>query len=409
MQDHFVFVEGNVTGNGPLAAEAAVRLGFAPVMVTRDESEYPWLASLGVRAVRADTADPAAVVSALRRHEFPIAGITSTAEFFIPVAAQVAREFRLPGPDPAAVHRCRDKAQQRQAFATHKLRVPKFIRVETPDEAERAAALLGLPVVVKPVDGAGSINVALCVTLGDVRRQAEATLGQTRNIRGLPTARCLLVEEYLIGPEISVETLHGQVVAIVNKRLGELPRFVEIGHDVPAELSESDASAVAETVRRGLAALGLTWGVAHTELRLTAAGPVIVEVNPRMAGDHIPELVLLATGIDLPMESVLASAGDHRSPEPTRHRAASIRFAVIPDDGVLESVEGLESAQGIDGVEVAKVTAAAGRLMTVRGDFRDRVGYVIAQAENPERAIRAAERAAGGFRPRLVAVTPSSA
>ena len=57
-------------------------------------------------------------------------------------------------------------------------------------------------------------------------------------------------------------------------------------------------------------ALGLGFGPAHTEIRLGPQGPVVIEVNPRLAGGQIPTLVRLATGIDLVGATVDAVIGE---------------------------------------------------------------------------------------------------
>ena len=68
-----------------------------------------------------------------------------------------------------------------------------------------------------------------------------------------------------------------------------------------AALDAATVTAVCDTGLAALAAVGFDRGVAHTELRLTAAGPRVVEINPRPAGNQITELVRRATGVDLPM------------------------------------------------------------------------------------------------------------
>ncbi|GAA3348503.1 hypothetical protein GCM10020358_67200 [Amorphoplanes nipponensis] len=155
-----------------------------------------------------------------------------------------------------------------------------------------AAADLGPPVVVKPVTGSGSAGVRLCADAGEVAEWAARLLGGD----GGPTGP-ILVETAVRGPEFSVETFDGVVRAVVGKRLGPEPWFVEIGHDVPAPVPAAVRAELGETTRRALAALGLGWGAAHTELRLSAAGPVVIEVNPRLAGGMIPAAVRAATGL----------------------------------------------------------------------------------------------------------------
>ncbi|UXX92169.1 ATP-grasp domain-containing protein [Streptomyces sp. AD2-2] len=46
--------------------------------------------------------------------------------------------------------------------------------------------------------------------------------------------------------------------------------------------------AVTETAEAAVRALGIVLGPAHVELRLGPEGPVLIEVNPRLAGGWIP-------------------------------------------------------------------------------------------------------------------------
>src|SRR5204863_1276408 len=134
----------------------------------------------------------------------------------------------------------------------------------------------------------------------------------------------VLVEEYVPTPEFSVETFGRKVVGTTAKHLGPPPWFVECGHDFPADLGE--VATVEALALAAIEALGLGFGPAHTEVRLGPRGPVVIEVNARLAGGRIPTLVRLATGIDLVGATVDAVIGDAESlPEPGPGHA-SIRF-----------------------------------------------------------------------------------
>jgi biotin carboxylase len=179
---------------------------------------------------------------------------------------------------------------------------------------------------------------------------------------------------------------------VVRKHLGPEPRFVETGHDFPAPLDPATAAALGEAAVAALRALGLGWGAAHVELRLTAAGPRVVEVNPRLAGGMIPRMVEEATGIDLIELLVARVAGGRPVPAPRRAGAASIRFLVAGAAGRLVDVDGVEAARRVPGVVEVGVTARPGQEVLVRGSFQDRLGYVL--AADPGGAGDAAARAA---------------
>ena len=386
-------VESNTTGTGRAFAVAARARGLRPVLLSRRPERYPWVAEDDVDVARADTTDPASVAkvaqgSAGSGH---LAGFVTSSEYFVAVTARAATRLGLPGADPGAVERCRDKRRQRAALAGSGVAVPAHSPAATPEEAAAAASAIGFPVVVKPADGTGSRGVRLCCDPTEVRRQTARLLAQRHDERGQPTIPAVLVEEYVPGPEFSVETFGTTVVGVTAKYLGHLPTFVECGHDFPANLVADDQlGAVAVAAVR---ALGLGFGPAHTELRIGPRGPVVIEVNPRLAGGRIPTLVRLATGIDLVGATVDAATGADRTLPPSGPGHASIRFLVPPRAGRVRRTGGVAAAAAVPGIVDVAIDARPGQRVGGTGSFRDRVGHVIAAAPTAQMARTAAEAA----------------
>lgn len=376
-------VESNTTGTGRTFAVAARSRGLRPVLLGRRPERYPWVAEDGVEAARADTTDPESVVAVARAVAGPagVAGVVTSSEYFVAVAARAARRLRLPGADPAAVDRCRDKRRQRAALAGAGIPVPAWAAAGTPQEALAAAAAIGYPVVVKPADGTGSRGVRLCGDAAEVGAHSTALLGGGRDERDQPSLPAVLVEEYVPGPEFSVETFGTEVVGVTAKHLGPLPSFVETGHDVPTPFLDPDAAAALKAAgQRALAALGLGFGPAHTEVRLGSRGPVVVEVNARLAGGRIPTLVRLATGVDLIGATVEAvtgfDGGGGPLPEPGPGHA-SIRFLVAAAAGRVRRTGGVAAAAAVPGVVDVAFSVRPGQHVGGTGSFLDRVGHVV--------------------------------
>ncbi|HWB34947.1 MAG TPA: ATP-grasp domain-containing protein, partial [Rugosimonospora sp.] len=212
MTDVLAMVESNTTGTGRLFAVAARQRGLRPVLVSGRPERYPWVAEDRVDVVVCDSGDPAAVAAAIGA--LPVRGIVTSSEYFVAVAAGAAARLGLPGADPGAMQRCRDKRLQRAALAGSGMAVPAFAAAASPEEAAGTAAAIGLPVVVKPADGTGSRGVRLCRSLREVRHHALQLLAAGGDERGGPTLPAVLVEEYVAGPEVSVETFGRVVVGI---------------------------------------------------------------------------------------------------------------------------------------------------------------------------------------------------
>jgi biotin carboxylase len=255
--------------------------------------------------------------------------------------------------------------------------------VESARSLQEFAREFGTPVVVKPSDGAGSAGVRVLRDMAEVAAWTPSRNGAT-----------LLAEQYVHGTEYSVEafSVDGQhlIAAVTEKVLARCAGengLVEVGHNLPARLDRATDAALRAFVRDFLDRLGLREGLSHTEVILSPQGPVIVETHTRNGGDHIADLVLLSTGLDL-RDLALRSRcgllhGAPASPEPTG--GAAIRY-FTPAPGVVEAIGGLDAARYLPGVVDLDVGVGIGeRVRPLRSSF-DRVGYVIAVGADTDQA-----------------------
>lgn len=383
----FVFIESNTTGSGMLALRRARSLGFEPVLVTSDPGRYHGLESVAPRIVDCDTNDLSALRATLNA-EFDrgaIAGVSTTSEFYLDAAASLSADLGLPGDNPGAVATCRDKAALREALRKAGVLQPDYEVITDPGQVDAAFTRLGPPCVVKPVNDSGSTDVLRCETVEDARRQAARILARTTNGRGQSAARKVLVEELLDHPEYSLEMFGADgvhsLVAAVEKTCGEPPHFVERRHILPAPLPEPVIAGMAAMVRRALVAAGVSHGATHTEVKLTPDGPAIIEINPRLAGGMIPELIRLATGVDL-IECQLKSAAGAEYALPDRmDGCAGIEFLLQSGHGVVEEIRGLDEARSVPGVVDVRITADRGTRVGPAVDAYGRVGWVMARGD----------------------------
>lgn len=354
-----------------------------------DPAEPDWQCPYIQGSTVVDVLDRAALLAAAREltrsRGIPVRGVLSWDEALIVEAAHLAHALDLPGPGPAAIEGCRDKPHSRALLTEAGLRQPGFEFVEDEAAAVKAAERLGLPVVVKPRAGGASIGVMIAETAAAVREAYHLADDVSQN----GTAAYIggaLVESYLAGPEISVD---GAVVAgrytplfLARKTVGMRPYFEELGHLVDAAdplLADADLLA---TLQAAHTAIGFGYGVTHTELKLTADGPVIVEINGRLGGDLIPLLGKLATGIEPGAVAVRVALG--REPEVERSgeaKCVGIRFGYPRQDCVVQTVTVPEPGAGL--VRAAALVDTGTRLELPPSGFISRHAYVICEAGDP--------------------------
>ncbi|HEX4788906.1 MAG TPA: ATP-grasp domain-containing protein [Actinospica sp.] len=315
-----------------------------------------------------DTRDAAAVIEAARvlHAREPLAGVVCCDETRLVSAARVAEALGLPGSPPEAVAACRDKYRTRAALAARGVSRVRCLSVRSADEARRAAAEIGYPVVVKPRDQCNSHGVTRVDDPAAIAeayaRAAHAPWAEMAHEQ--PDA--VLVEEYLDGPEISVDAVayqgRARVAVVARKETGFAPSFEETGHLVDAADPLLEDERLAEVVEGALGAVGYHTGAAHIELRITDYGYKIVEINARIGGGLIPLLGRLATGVDVHRAVVDVACGRPPVLERTRSGAAAIRFAYPEHDLVVREVRidrGLLPA----GIERAQALAEPGQSM----------------------------------------------
>ncbi|WP_435127244.1 ATP-grasp domain-containing protein [Actinacidiphila sp. bgisy144] len=356
-----------------------------------DTKPPSWQQHLVVDHEVADTHDPAAVVAAglalAQRHA--IAGVVTWDEYCLVPTAQLVARLGLPGNSVESMNAGRNKSASRAKFAEHHVPSATSTRVDTLEEATTAASRTGFPVVLKPASHAASIGVIRVDTPEELPAAwefAAAGAGEQG-----PEGQGVLVEEYLVGPEISVEcvTIGGTTtaVAVTRKEVGFAPYFEETGHTVTA--GDPLLPHVAPTAAQAVRALGITDGVQHVEMRLTAAGPRIIEVNSRIGGDLIGELVSLATGLDLPRIAADIACGNDPSLTPSAHQTAAIKILYPPADGILTARRlAAEPGRQFPWLhQVAWLHDVGDRVaLPPKGNANGRIGFLIVTADSPATA-----------------------
>ena len=387
------FVESNTSGTGILFFRSAFALGLQPILLSQDPGRYDMRPAPETRVIQCNTSSIDELVEVCRSlgKSAALSGIWSSSEYFIATSARLANLLGLPGPNHAAVARARNKALQRDLTQRLYDTAPRSILAATPDEIHTAARSVGLPVILKPISGSGSIGVRLCASTSAIDDYiAQIVDGETK----LHKTPGIVVEEYLSGTEYSVELFDGRSIGVTRKHLGTLPSFVEIGHDFPLPRHDSIEPTLRQFAERVASVLDLTWGPAHIELRLRDGCPVLIEANPRLAGGHIPTLIHSSLGPDLIEATILRAAGQQISLSAASRRSASIRFLLRgnstspPDDDALSRARLLPHI--IDAQLYPNFSPTSDGL---HGDFRDRIGHVMATGRTLEDSAQAADRA----------------
>lgn len=361
---HVLLVESWVGAMSTLLPRAIREAGHRFTFLTRNlhhylragEGGHPLLTADNV--ITAETNDLDTLLPQVRRlHDvLQFDGVLTSCDYYLGTAARLAAHLGLPGARPEAVECAYRKDLTRQRMQAAGLPGPTFAITEDWPGTRAAGRRLGFPLVIKPVDLCAGMFVRLVTDEAQLREAFDALDGFPVNARGQQRSSLVLLEEVLVGPEVSVETVTvdgtTRVLGVTDKSLAGEPWFVETGHMFPAALDAATVTAVCDMAVAALAAVGLERGVAHTELRLTVAGPRVVEINPRPAGNQITELVRRVTGVDLPMVYTQLALGERPdiTVADTGVRSAAISFMLPPRAGTVAEIDGVAAVAAAPGV-----------------------------------------------------------
>lgn len=283
-----------------------------------------------------------------------------------------------------------DKYEMIKAFKEHGVPSPWFFVVDSLPELQSHRDEITYPCILKPVDNAGSRGVVKADNYEELALYYGYSLANSRQGK-------VIVEEYLDGPEVSVEVMvvNGKVniLQITDKITTGTPYFVEMGHTQPSQLS----AGIQEDIRRltcaACDAVGIDKGPAHVEMRVTSRGPVMIELGARMGGDNITtHLVPLSTGIDMVGCTIAMAMGERPDIRLTLDCGSAIRYFDVPS-GTIKSIENVEVAKDIPGVKQITFTKSIGEQSTPVQCSNDRIGYVIAQGLSAREAVESCNKA----------------
>lgn len=285
-----------------------------------------------------------------------------------------------------------DKGEMIKAFENAGVEHPWYYIIE--DAAKPLPEGATYPCITKPTDNAGSRGVMLVGS----REELEAALAYSAE-NGRSGA--VIMEEYMVGSEVSVEIIVWQgvphVLQITDKLTTGAPHFVEMGHSQPSRLKAEDQDKIRDLACRAVKAVGIDNGPAHVEIMLTEEGPKMVELGARMGGDCITtHLVPLSTGIDMIKATIDICLGLTPDIAPKFQKGSAIRFFDVPC-GTITAIAGVEEAKKVPGVQQISFTKQVGDTAGEIGASGDRVGFAIAQADTAEAANTICKKANGSI------------
>ena len=242
------------------------------------------------------------------------------------LTALLCQELGLPCNPPAAMHLAKQKSHtQLHLLCRHgppwpapSLYAVPCCPLESEADVDSAVRQVPLPGVMKLEFGAGAVGVRL---VEDASQCHEHFSRITRDLQGeadrpgigLGWGNAMLLMEFIEGTEHDVDLVlfGGRLLAAFVSDNGptRLPGFTETAACMPTGLAPEQEAQLVQAAFRCCLGCGLLDGVFNVELKLTRAGPRLIEINPRMGGFYLRDWIQELYGVDLLLAAAMVACG----------------------------------------------------------------------------------------------------
>ena len=227
-------------------------------------------------------------------------------------AAWVCEKLGLPGSPYESVKILQNKALFREFLTENGFNVPKARGYAAFEEASADAGYFSWPVIVKPVDSAGSKGVTRVDSPENLQEAVDYALSFSLSKR-------FIVEEFITqdGFASSSEcfSVNGELVfcSFNNQRFDAdaANPYTPSAHSWPSSMSAEHQAELRSELQRLMHLLNMGTTLYNIETRVGTDGKAyIMEVSPRAGGNRLAEMLRYACGQDLIVNSVRSAVGD---------------------------------------------------------------------------------------------------
>lgn len=228
-------------------------------------------------------------------------------------AAYVAEQMGLPAAGSyESVSILQDKGRFRKLLTDNGFTVPHARSYEEISEAQKDVDYFNWPVIVKPVDSAGSKGVTKVETPSELEKSIRYALEFSHSNK-------FIIEDFIEKKGCSSDSdcfsVDGKLVVTTfsSQRFdvkAENP-YAPMAFSWPSTFSSEHEEELKSEIQRLLTLLGMKSSIYNVETREGVDGKAyIMEVSPRGGGNRLAEMVRYATGMDMITAAVKAAVGD---------------------------------------------------------------------------------------------------
>ncbi|MDX7986179.1 ATP-grasp domain-containing protein [Xenorhabdus sp. 12] len=392
----FIFIESKPTEVSGI--DYIRELGYSPILLTGlkyfkpnfhheiDQSLFDFVYDI-------DTCNSQIIIDFLNKKEINVGAVLGCYDEVMITASEVALEFNLPHPNLKGLHNSFNKKNVRDILSLNGFPQPKYEVISIGDSHKKIDT--PYPFVLKPVRDAGANRVFLCKDEQSYQR-AILDISESESISYLGRKNeGFLIEQFLEGHFYGAELVYNQgewhVLGVNRIFVSPHDSLCMTGISHPSDLSEIQLQIACSNVLMWVNTLGLQGGALNVEFIYTSNGPVLVEINIRIAGARAVEQILLTSGISAVKTLINFACGIEKEivveKEPTYNFVADL-FIFQNELGIVDDVLFKEKNNNLISFGFKKGMTTSN---SKNKDFGKIIGYILAKGENCAEAMSNAE------------------
>lgn len=392
-----IFIGTNKSGSSREAIRAAERIGYFTVLFTNNEKQIKQRKEYADvhEMIFVDTTNLASMrleIRSLLSKGNVVMTIVSFVDSNVARALKLCEEFCPNGTSPNAVDIMENKARTRASLSEFPFS-PRFITIHPKTKLEPSIIepLPGFPLIVKSSSSTGSKDVLQATNLEQLKQHIRKFTEKDPN-------ESIIIEEFIEGDQYLVEAViydrEIQIAGVIRQEITYGKRFIITGYGVLAIVPKQLNDSILEVLNAIMAKFDIRNGALHLEMRLTKNGWRLIEINPRISGGAMNNMLKAAFGFDLVEETLKLYLGERPSLVQRQRNFVFTQYVIIEKKGILERVTGKKRAGKSPGVVEVYVKPRKGTQLTPPLSMGHRYAYVIAIGTTLEMAKSFAKKAA---------------
>lgn len=242
-----------------------------------------------------------------------IDGVVTFTDSGVVTTAYIQHHLGLPQIGPLeSVEILQNKARFRKFLTDNGFVVPKAKGFSKKEDALASKDFFTLPVIVKPVDAAGSKGVTKVSDWNELEAAVDWAIKFSFSgdfiIESFIEKKGCSSDSDCFSVEGKFKFMSYSAQRFDEKAAGE---YTPAAYSWPSTLGREAEEELSMELQRLITLLGMKTTVYNVETRVGTDGkPYIMEISPRGGGNRLSEMMRLATGVDMITGAVRAAVGD---------------------------------------------------------------------------------------------------